>query len=318
MLEEIFSNYSNQLNYFFKNIDLEKVKEIEQELLSCCGNVVFAGVGKSGIIAEKVAKTLVATGTHAFSLNVLDALHGDIGRLKADDVVVLLSKSGQTRELLDLIPFLKKRGVKILGWTSHRGSLLEKQVDKVIILPMQEEICPFKLAPTTSSTIQLILGHIIAISMMKKKDLLLEEYAENHPAGNIGKKINLSVTDVMRVGEDVPRCLIGTSVKEGLFELTSKCAGCVIVEDLDGEMKGIFTDGDLRRALQSGGSDVLETPIEQLMTKTFVSTNEKMSAFEAMKVMNKNKKVNVLPVLKNKSIIGLIRMHDLVEEGILH
>ena len=317
MLEEILANYSEQIRYFFESIDLKQAQKVEKELLACGGNVIFIGVGKSGIIAEKLAKTMVATGSPSFAMNAMNALHGDIGSLKPADVVILLSKSGETEELLNLIPFIQKRGVVTIGWTSYAQSKLAKKVDMACILPMKQEICPFNLAPTTSSTVQLIFGHILAVSIMQKKGMTLSEYAENHPAGNIGKRINLKVADVMKSGQEVPKCLLGTSIREGLFELTSKQAGCVIIENKEGKIEGVFTDGDLRRALQSQGSQVLETPIEDLMTRAFISIEEKMSAFEAMSMMNRNKKVNALPVLKDKTVVGLIRMHDLVEQGIL-
>lgn len=317
MLREILSNYEEQLTYFFKHIDLEKAQKIEDALFDCKGQIVFAGVGKSGIIAEKISKTMVATGTPSFVLSVLNALHGDIGSLKKGDLVVLISKSGTTAELLELVPHLKKREVCLMAWTSAKNSPLQHLVDLSMELPMEQEVCPFKLAPTTSSSIQLIFGHTVSVSLMHRRRLPLSQYASNHPAGSIGAKIHLKVSDVMKVGDEVPRCLIGTSIKEGLFELTKKRCGCVVVEDQKGNVQGIFTDGDLRRALQSQGSSVLEQPIEKLMTKTFISAEETMSAFDAMAVMNGNKKVNVLPILKDKSIIGLIRMHDLVKQGVL-
>ncbi len=318
MLQEILSGYSKQLSYFFDNLDQKKASEMEQSLMSCKGHIIFVGVGKSGIIAEKVAKTMVATTTRAFAMSAMDALHGDIGIVTEKDIVVFLSKSGSTKELLDLVPFVKQRGALSVAWVCYTGSKIEKQVDKTLVLPIKQEVCPFNLAPTTSSTVQLIFGHSLAVSMMEKKEVELAQYARNHPAGNIGKKINLKVSDVMKEGVDVPRCLIGTRVQEGLFELTSKRAGCVIVENKDGEIEGIFTDGDLRRALQASGSRVLETPIEALMTKRFVFANRAMSALQAMAAMNENgKKVNVLPVLEGKVAVGLIKMHDLVEQGIL-
>lgn len=319
MLEKIVSSYAKQVEHFFAHLDLSSAHKMEEILLQCAGKVVLVGVGKSGIIAEKLAKTLVATGTVALSMSAMDALHGDIGVLKQEDVVIFLSKSGGTEELLNLVPFVKARGATTLAWVCHKGSKLEKVVDETVVLPIEQEVCPFDLAPTCSSAVQLIFGHTLAVAIMQKKEVKLDQYAQNHPAGNIGKKIHLKVADVMKVGQEVPKCLIGTKVQEGLFELTSKRSGCVIVEDKEGKIEGVFTDGDLRRAIQSAGKQVLEAPIERFMTKSFISASKTMSAIEAMSMMNKGqKKVTVLPVLEGQSIVGLIRMHDLVEQGIVH
>lgn len=318
MLKELFTEYQRNLNYFFDHVNLVKAEEIFQLLLSCEGMVIFTGVGKSGIIGDKLAKTLISTGTKSLFLPPMNALHGDIGIVTANDLLICISKSGESEELLSLIPFAKKKRAKTIAWVSNEKSKLYERCDVSILLPLNKELCPFDLAPTTSTSIQLIFGDVLSIAMMKAKGFSLDDYALNHPAGAIGKKISLTVSDVMLEGERLPLCRPNDRLREALVTLTDKKCGCLLITDEAGILCGVFTDGDLRRALQKEPAAMLEKTMEELMTPSCLATEKEVRAVEALKKMQYDQKrwVTVLPVTESGKIVGLLRMHDLIQAGI--
>lgn len=282
------------------------------------GLLIFTGVGKSGLVAEKVAMTLISTGTKALYLPTVNFLHGDIGILSEDDVVIMLSKSGETEELLHLIPFIQKRRAKTIAWISNLQSRLAKQSDLAILLPVEKELCPFDLAPTISAEVQLLFGDALAMALMERKCFSLASYSENHPAGMIGKKATLTVEDIMIALEKLPICSPDNTVQEILSEFSEKRLGCVIVTDGQHRFQGIFTDGDLRRALQSKGASIMEKRLEELMTQSAMTTCRQEMAWDAMKLMQKDPSrwIMMLPVLEEDRIVGLVRMHDIIHAGI--
>lgn len=318
MIKELFSEQRRYLNTFFDQIDTEKAEAFFKACLACKGLIVFTGVGKSGIIAEKIATTLVSTGTKALYLPPTNFLHGDLGVVTSGDILVLISKSGETEELLTLLPYVKKRGVKLLTIVSNPYSRLAKEADVTISLPVEKELCPFDLAPTTSAEVQLIFGDALAVAMMKAKDFSLDEYALNHPSGSIGKKATLSVTDIMMKDERLPLCSPEDRLVDKLVELSNKQCGCLLVVDENKKLLGIFTDGDLRRALQNQGANVLERKMESLMTRAAIRVPQNILAWEAAKIMQKDPKkwILVVPVVEDDTVVGVVRMHDIVQAGL--
>lgn len=317
MLKELFKDYQLNLNHFFDHIDCQQAEKLFELFLTCQGKLIFTGVGKSGIIAKKLATTLTSTGTLSFYLPPMNALHGDVGMISKDDLLICISKSGESEELLKLIPFVKKRGVKTIAWTSTSTCRLINACDINIHLPFVNELCPFDLAPTTSTAAQLIFGDVLTIALMKAKQFSLDEYAQNHPAGTIGKKITLRVYDLMLKGNHLPLCCPDTPLREALIKLTAKRCGCLLITDKDSYLKGIFTDGDLRRSMEKDPNRALDKPIGEIMTSHFSSINKNLLALEALKLMQQNpgKRVMMLPVLEKQKLIGLLHMHDIIQAG---
>lgn len=318
MIKELLEESQKNIDYFFKNVNATQFESILHFCFSCKGLIICTGIGKSGIIAEKIATTLASTGTKALYLPTLNFLHGDIGLLSEGDIVLMLSKSGESEELLTLIPFIHKKKAKIIGLTSQVNSRLAKDSDLYLHLPVQKELCHFDLVPTTSTEVQLIFGDILSISLMKLRNFKLTDYALNHPSGTIGKKMTLTVKDIMLKDSSLPICKADAKLGDVIVELTQKKCGALIITGENLELLGIFTDGDLRRALQKHGSSVLEQKIGDLMTSTAISVNSEILAWEAMQQMQQdvNKWVMVSPVVQNNKVVGLLRMHDIIQAGL--
>jgi len=316
MIQQLLEESKRNLLHFFTHIDRSHFEAVLDKCYACKGLIVCAGVGKSGIIAEKIATTLASTGTKAIYLPTLNFLHGDIGILSEGDIVLMLSKSGESEELLNLIPFIRKKKAIVIGISSRPNSRLAQKSDLHLFLPMEKELCHFDLVPTTSAEIQLLFGDILAIALMKQRNFNLEDYALNHPSGSIGKKMTLRVRDLMLQGAGVPLCKKEDKLQDVLMELTQKKCGTLIVIGDNEQLEGVFTDGDLRRALQEHGSTVLEQPIANLMTKTVVAVDPTSLAWDAMKEMQNQKWVMVTPVIENNKVVGLLRMHDIVHAGL--
>ena len=318
MLSELLKEQRRYLDDYFERLDLKQVEKIVQECFSTQGLIVFTGVGKSGIIAEKIAMTMISTGTKALYLPPSNFLHGDIGILSENDLFVLMSRSGETEELLNLLPFAKKRNCRLLAIVSNPESRLAKQCDLSIILPFEKELCPFDLAPTTSTTVQLLFGDLLSIALMRSKGFDLTAYALNHPSGSIGKKMSVTVEELMFKDNHLPLARPNERLIDLLVELSNKKCGALLIADEQNNFLGIFTDGDLRRALQNQGSEVLQKPIKELMTSTPRVIEKSRLAWEALKMMQKDPKklVGVLPVIDQGKLAGILRLHDLILAGI--
>jgi arabinose-5-phosphate isomerase len=319
VLKELFAKEQQYLNTFFEAIDYSSLQHLLDLLANCEGLIFFSGVGKSGLVAEKISQTMASTGTRAFFLAPGNALHGDIGIISDKDIFVMLSKSGESDELLNIIPFLRNKGVKTACLVCSHNSRMTKACDYNVVLPPVKELCPFDLAPTTSTVIQMIIGDVLAVSLMRMKNFSLDEFAKNHPAGRIGRRITLKVSDLMLKGSDIPLCGPSDLIVDVLVELSNKRCGCVLVIDEQHELLGIFTDGDLRRALQNLGALALNTRMGQLMVRMprFIRPNDLAS--QAMQMMESDQKhpITVLPVLdEDNKVVGIIKMHDLVQSGI--
>lgn len=318
MLKKLFTEEKTYLDYFFHHLDMEAAEIILQAFLSCTGVIFFTGVGKSGIIAQKIAATLISTGTQAIYLTPTDALHGDLGIVREKDLFVFISKSGESDELLHLLPNIRNKGACLIGFVSNNQSRLAKACDLFVTLPLERELCPFDMVPTTSTEIQLIFGDVLAIALMRAKSFSLDDFAMNHPAGRLGRRMTLHVKDLMLTGHSVPLGRKEDKLIDVLVELSNKRCGCVIIVDENLALQGIFTDGDLRRALQTKGPEILEEKMEVLMTAKPKWIGASALAWDAMKLMEADQKrpVMVLPVLDNQKVTGIIKLHDLVQSGL--
>lgn len=317
LLLELHQIQKESLDEYFDHLDLEQAENTVDLLASCKGIIFFTGIGKSGIIADKIAKTLSSIGTKALFLDPLGALHGDMGLLERQDQLVILSKSGEGRELELFIHYAKERGLVCHLWTAQKQSPLIALVDMHMILPQGKELCPFNLAPTISATVQLLFGDLISIAMMRKKAFALDEYAKNHPAGRIGKKIATKVRHVMLTGKAVPKISSNITVREALLELSSKRCGCVVVCDNRDRAIGLFTDGDLRRLVTTSRSNFFfDEPIENYATQNFLFCSPELLAMEAVEYMQNNPKgrVLILPVIDQDKLVGLVTLHDLINK----
>lgn len=316
LVESLISEQRTYVNHFFDQVNLEEIEKAVHTCLECKGMLILTGVGKSGIIAEKIAMTLVSTGTRALFLPIANFLHGDIGVVGKEDVVLMLSKSGESNELLSLLPYIKRKGAKVLAIVSDDESRLARSSDQTVYLPVVKELCPFDLAPTTSTAVQLLFGDLLSMALMKEKGFSIEEFATNHPRGAIGKKITLRVKDLMRKGDELPLCRSSDLLVDQIVQLSDKKCGCLLVEGEEGELLGIFTDGDLRRALQTDGASAMKLSMEVLMTRNPISIGGEELAQTALKKMQQKQLVTVVPVVEEGKLIGLIRLHDIIHEGI--
>ena len=319
MVANLFLTQKSYLDYFYEQIDIAKTEEILSELYKCSGTIIFTGVGKSGIIANKLAMTMLSTGTKAIYISPTDALHGDLGIVSKLDIIICLSNSGETKELISLVPYIKKKGAKLVSIVSKPNSTLAKLGDLYIDLPVKKEICPFNLAPTTSTTVQLIFGDVLAIELMRRKNFSIDDFAANHPGGSIGKLITLKVKDLMLKGNDVPFCKKDDLLVDVISVLSEKRCGCLIVVDDQYHLLGVFTDGDLRRSIEADKEKFLYKKLESLMSRNPKRIDEDSLAALAMQIMEKDPKklITILPVLdKSGKVVGLIRMHDIIQEGL--
>ena len=298
--------------------DIDRVIGI---LSSCQGKIVLLGVGKSGIIAQKIAATMTSAGTAAIYLHPSDALHGGLGILSADDVVLMLSNSGETDELRQLVPFAKRRGVLIVAIVGNVKATLALSADAVLDASVDEEACPLNLAPTASTTVALAIGDALAMTMMRAKGLTEDEFASNHPAGQLGKRLTLRVADLMHSGSRNPTIPTDSSWMDIVSAITHFGLGAVNVIDNEGRLAGIITDGDLRRSMQRISTAELafaNITCDELMTPNPVVTNPDMLAFDALHLMeDRPSQINVLPVVDDARLcVGLIRLHDIVRSGL--
>jgi arabinose-5-phosphate isomerase len=317
-VDELFFEMQSHLGYFFEHLDLARCRLVIDQLLSCEGTIVVTGVGKSGIVAKKVAMTMNSCGTKALYLSPLDALHGDVGVVTNKDIVLLLSKSGESDELLQLCPALRNKGAKLIAVVSCFNSRLSRASDTEIILPVAKELCPFDIAPTTSTVVQLLFGDLVSIAMMRAKNVSLDQFVANHPAGRIGKRLTFKVKDLMLSGDALPTCLPHDKVVDVLVELSNKKCGCIVIVDEKKQLLGMFTDGDLRRGLQKEGASILSREVCELMTKTPRTTTAETLAYDAMKEMESNQKgpITTLCVVADQTLVGLVRLHDILQSGL--
>ena len=290
--------------------------EIVKEIINCSGRVIMTGMGKSGLIAKKLAATLASTGTPSFFLHPAEAIHGDLGMVTKDDIVLALSNSGETNEVLNIVPAIKRIGAKIIAMTGGLDSTLAKNSDYLLNTGVKEEACPLDLAPTASTTATLALGDALAVSLLKVRDFKPEDFALYHPGGSLGKKLLLKVDDVLHVREQNPVVNLETNLKETLFTMTSTGMGAANIVDKDGKLAGIITDGDIRRHLEES-PDLLNKLAGEIMTVNPKTILKNKLAAEALKIMQDHE-IEDLPVInENKEPLGLINFQDLLKAGVL-
>jgi len=288
-------------------------------LAACQGKIVILGVGKSGIIAQKIAATMTSTGSAAINLHPSDALHGGIGIINSDDIVMVLSNSGETDELIRLLPYLKRRGVSLIAVVGNPNSTLARRADALIDASVNAEACPLNLAPTTSTSVALAIGDALALTLMQVKGLTPDDFAVNHPAGQLGKRLTLTVADLMHSGSDNPTIRLGAEWLQIVKAISDGGLGAVNVIDDAGHLAGVITDGDLRRAIQRLDHGPLETlKCDQIMTRNPVVAEPGLLAYDALRLMEeRSSQISVLPVVDaDRVCVGLIRLHDIVRSGL--
>ena len=288
-------------------------------ILECPGRTVITGMGKSGIIGRKMAATFASTGTPSFYLHPAEGIHGDLGMVTADDVVIALSNSGETGEILNILPSLRRIGAKIIAMVGNANSTLAKNSDVVLDVGVEKEACPLGLAPTSSTTAALAYGDAIALALLQKRNFTASQFAVFHPGGSLGRKLLLTVGNIMHKGEGNPLVSAETTVQEALFVITDKGLGAVSVVDEEGKMLGVLTDGDIRRGL-SKGVDFLQRSVADLMTKAPKYITADKLAAQALHLMESNqpKPITVLPVVdEDMVVVGLLHMTDLVRQGVV-
>jgi arabinose-5-phosphate isomerase len=300
-------------------LDPEHLERVMALLAACKGKVVILGVGKSGIIAQKIAATMTSAGTAAIHLHPSDALHGGLGILQSNDVVIILSNSGETDEVVAMLPFIKHKQVPVIAIVGNLNSTLARRADAVLDASVDQEACPLNLAPTTSTTVALALGDALAMTLMKLKGITSDQFASNHPAGQLGKRLTLRVTDLMHADNANPVIPIGSSWVEVVKGISKGGLGAVCVVDQSGRLAGIITDGDLRRAIEHTNHDGLSSlTCDQFMTAKPAVAKPEMLAFDALRLMeDRPSQISVLPVVdENEVCVGLIRVHDIVRSGL--
>ena len=296
-------------------IDADFLRACEM-ILACKGRVVVVGMGKSGHIGNKIAATLASTGTPAFFVHPAEASHGDMGMITKDDVVLALSNSGSTAEIVTLLPLIKRLGIQLISMTGNPESPLAKAAEVNLDARVAQEACPLNLAPTSSTTVSLVLGDALAIALLEARGFTAEDFAFSHPGGALGRRLLLKVENVMHAGERLPLVKRGTPLREALLEMTRKGLGMTVIVEADGKLAGIFTDGDLRRTLDKG-IDVREASIDQVMTVHGKTARAEMLAAEALKIMEDHK-INALTVVDGDDRpIGALNMHDLLRAGVM-
>jgi len=273
------------------------------------------GMGKSGLIGRKIAATLASLGTPSFFLHAAEASHGDLGMVCREDVGLFISNSGQTREVLEVLPFFRRIGASVIAMAGNAESRLAREADLFINTGVDKEADPLGLAPTTSTTLQLAVGDALACMVTELRGLHKEDFALFHPGGSLGKRLLLRVRDVMATGEDVPRISLEASVREALFEITSKGYGATTVVSDSDKIAGIFTDGDLRRLLEDRGVGGLDLFIEEVMTKSPMTIGPDKLAAEAIHIMEE-KEISCLLVEKDGRLCGIVHLHDLLKAGV--
>ena len=298
------------------NLDRDSIEQAIEMLTCCDSKVIVTGVGKSGVIAQKIAQTLVSTGTVAVFVHPSDAIHGSLGMITKGDVVIALSNSGETEEILLLLPTLKNRGIRIISIVGNMNSTLARQSDIALDASVDREVCPLNLAPTTSTTVALAIGDAVAMTLMETKNLTAEDFAANHPAGRLGKRLTLKVKNLMH---ESPNISPKANWLEVVKAISKHSLGAVNVVDENKKLIGIVTDGDLRRTIEkTPPENFSELTAEQMMTASPITAAPEMLAYDALKLMeNRPSQISVLPVTdENEICLGLLRLHDIVKSGL--
>ncbi|MDY6863690.1 MAG: KpsF/GutQ family sugar-phosphate isomerase, partial [Thermodesulfobacteriota bacterium] len=288
-------------------------------IYECNGKVVLLGIGKSGLICKKIAATLASTGTPAFFLHPAEGVHGDLGMVTKDDIIICVSNSGETEEIITLIPILRRLGLKLIVMTGKKSSTLAKNGDVILDISVEEEACPWDLVPTASTTVTLVMGDALAVALLKKKDFKRDDFALLHPGGTLGKKLILNVSDLMHTGDEIPLVKKDTLMKFALLEMTSKRLGVTGVCEENGNLAGVITDGDLRRALEKFDQQLINKEACKVMTENPKTINRKELAVKALNIMEHFSITSLFVLDKEmeKRPVGIIHLHDLLKAGVV-
>jgi arabinose-5-phosphate isomerase len=287
-----------------------------ETILAAPGRVVVVGMGKSGHIGGKIAATLASTGTPAFFVHPGEASHGDLGMITPGDVVLAISNSGTTEEILTILPLIKRMDVKLISLTGSRGSALAHESDVILDVGVEKEACPLNLAPTSSTTAALVMGDALAVALLKSRGFTEEDFARSHPGGRLGRRLLLYVRDIMHTGERIPRVNEDAPLREALVEMSGKGLGMTAVVSDDGRLTGMFTDGDLRRILGQG-VDVYNARIGDVMTRSPITTNGDVLAAEIVNLMQERKINSICVIDAEHNLTGALNMHDLLRAGLV-
>ena len=280
------------------------------------GRVVVTGMGKSGHVSSKIAATLASTGTPAFFMHPAEASHGDLGMITAKDTLLAISYSGETAEVLTILPVVKRMGANLVSITGKPGSTLARAADVHLNVAVDEEACPLNLAPTASTTATLAMGDALAVALLETRGFTAEDFARSHPSGSLGKRLLLTVGDIMHSGDDIPAVTTDVKLRDGLMEMTAKGLGMTAVVDEHFHAIGVFTDGDLRRALDSG-ADVHTTPMSEVVKTGCKTISEDVLAIEAVRKLEENRITALLVVDAGGTLVGALNIHDLFRAGIM-
>lgn len=294
------------------SVDFNKACEL---CLHCEGRIVVTGIGKSGHIGKKIAATLASTGTPAFFMHPAEASHGDLGMLTSKDVVLALSNSGTSAEIVLLLPLIQRLGTPLISMTGDGNSTLGRASDAHLLVSVAEEACPLNLAPTSSTTAALVMGDALAIALLEAKGFSHEDFAFSHPSGALGRKLLLKVDDIMHTGNALPSVSEGATLSEALLEMTEKRLGFTTILDNNGRLIGVFSDGDLRRAIEAG-HDLRDRQIQDIMTQGGTTIEQGALAAMAVRVMQE-KRINAVVVVHDGLPVGVLNMHDLLQAGVV-
>lgn len=311
---EVLINESRAIENLANFID-DNFEACVKEIYSAKGRVVITGIGKSAIIANKIVATLNSTGTPSLFMHAADAIHGDLGMIQHEDIVICISKSGNTPEIKVLIPLVKRRGSKLVALVSNTNSYLAQQADFVLNATIAEEACPHNLAPTTSTTAHMAMGDALAVSLLELRNFTTRDFAEYHPGGSLGKQLYLKVSDIYTHNE-LPMVHTETSVRDAILEISTKRLGCTAVVDEERELLGLITDGDLRRMLQKN-TNIGELKAKDIMTVSPKLIHKDEYAVKALHIMQENNITQLAVTEGERKLLGFIHLHDLLKEGII-
>jgi len=320
--DELLALAANVLDIEARAVDALKSRLGDSFVAACqlCldtpGRVVVTGMGKSGHVSNKIAATLASTGTPAFFMHPAEASHGDLGMITSQDLLLAISYSGETAELITILPVVKRMGAKLLSITGNPRSTMAQAADVHLDISVEEEACPLNLAPTASTTATLAMGDALAVALLKKRGFTAEDFARSHPSGSLGKRLLLRVSDVMRAGDRIPAVTADVTLRDALLEMTDKGLGMTAIIDADKKILGIYTDGDLRRTLDTG-ADIRTTLIRDVMHTRCKTTSADVLAAEALHILEENKITSLLVANEDNTIVGALNIHDLFREGLM-
>lgn len=314
VIKEVLHKEANAILELKENINLN-ITRIIDIILECKGRLIITGVGKSGLIGRKIAATLASTGTPTLFLHPAEGLHGDLGMVTKEDIVIAISNSGESDEVIKIIPSIRRIGARLIGFVGNSKSTLAERSDNVIYIGEVKEACPLGLTPTTSTTLTLALGDAIAIALLKARNFSEENFAVFHPGGAIGKRLLLTINDVVESTNKNPKIVNSSLVKDAIFYMTKSGIGAVSIVNHENRLVGILTDGDIRRAL-TRGNDILNKPVKELYNVSPITVGPNLLAVEALRIME-DKNINVLPVInENNQPIAMIQLRDLTSLGL--